>query len=441
MMNNAEKLSYSMFQMGDRVLVGLSGGADSVALLCLLNSIKDALSLKIYACHVNHGIRGEEAKRDEEFCISLCEKLGIELFVERISVPEIAVIKKCSLETAGRDERYRILNEIAKEKSAKIAVAHNQNDLSETVIFNLLRGSSLKGVSSLKKVRDNIYRPLLKTAREDIEKYLKSIGQDYVNDSSNFHDEYTRNKIRHNIMPLLNEINPKATEHIASFSERVKEDNDYLENTAAAVFSNFYTEKGLSDKINEYHPSIKNRVVALFLEENGVLVTSQNIEAINELISSGGRVNLSGNSMFKKMGNVIYRECPESCIERTEITSGEYSFGDIKIEVSFVDLEVKKEYNKEIGVFCLDADKISGKMHIRSREEGDIIKFPKRPKKTLKKFFCEKKIPSEKRGSIPILADEKGMIAVLPYGIDERLLADKNTKRLLIIKTDRSAEK
>jgi tRNA(Ile)-lysidine synthase len=440
MMNNAEKLSYSMFQMGDRVLVGLSGGADSVALLCLLNSIKDALSLKIYACHINHGIRGKEAKRDEDFCISLCEKLGVEIFVERISVPEIASLKKCSLETAGRDERYRILNQIAREKGAKIAVAHNLNDLSETVVFNLLRGSSLKGVSSLREVRDNIYRPLLKTSREEIEGYLKKIGQNYVNDSSNFQDEYTRNKIRHNILPLLKEINPKAIEHIASFSERVKEDNDYLENIATSVFSKLYSEEGLSDKINDYHLSIKNRVIALFLEENGVSVSNQNIDAINELILSGGRVNLSGNSMFKKIGNIIYRECPENSIEKTKIDLGKYCFGNIKIEVSFVDLEAKKEYNNKMGVFCLDADKISGEMYIRSREEGDCIKPLKRPTKTLKKLFNEEKIPSEKRKSVPVLIDEKGIMAVLPFAVDERMLPNDKTKRLLIIKTDTKAE-
>lgn len=440
MMNNAEKLSYSMFQMGDRVLVGLSGGADSVALLCLLNSIKDALSLKIYACHINHGIRGEEAKRDEDFCIFLCEKLGIELFVERISVPEIALIRKCSLETAGRDERYRILNRLAGEKDTKIAVAHNLNDLSETVIFNLLRGSSLKGVSSLREVRGNIYRPLLKTSREDIEKYLKSIGQDYVNDSSNFHDEYTRNKIRHNIMPLLKEINSKAAEHIAFFSERVKEDNDYLENIATTVFSELYCEKGLNVKINGYHVSIKNRVLALFLEENGVSVSAQNIDALNELLVFGGRVNLSGNSMFKKIGDAIYREHAGNNIEKTKIDSGEYCFGNIKMEFSFVDLEAKKDYNKKIGFFYLDADKISGEMHIRSREEGDFIKLLKRPTKTLKKLFNEEKIPSEKRVSVPVLADEKGVMAVLPYAVDERVLPNDKTKRLLIIKTDMKAE-
>ena len=440
MMNNAEKLAYSMFQMGDRVLVGLSGGADSVALLCLLNSLKEALSLTVYACHINHGIRGEEAKRDELFCKELCEKMGIEFFCERISVPEIASRRKCSEETAGREERYRIFQELAKKKGAKIATAHNRDDLAETVIFNIIRGSSAKGVVSLKPIRENIYRPLLDTSRKEIEEYLEKIGQCFVEDSTNSKEIYTRNKIRHNIIPILKEINPKALEHIARFSKTLREDCSYLDKKAKEVYQKTYEDGALSDELLRFDAALVTRALALFLEQHGAEVSYDNIKSLKDILSSSGKVNLSGNVLFQKRGHKLFKITEEENIERTRLSEGSFKFGKVKITLSFVDLKGKKDYNKFYGVLRLDADKISGDICLRSREEGDKFRPKGRPSKTLKKFFNEQKIPAEKRPIVPIIEDEKGIVAVLPYAIDERLAPDDMTKRLLIIETDMRTE-
>lgn len=437
MMNNAEKLieKYQMFKEGDSVLVGLSGGADSVTLLCFLKDID--LSLNLYACHINHGIRGEEADRDEAFCKELCEKMNIPFYCERISVPEISKERKCSYETAGRDERYRILNSLAEKLNAKIAVAHNRDDLSETVIFNIIRGSSADGASSLKPVRGNIYRPLLSVSRSEIEDYLKNKGIDYVEDSTNKDETYTRNKIRHSVLVEMKKINPQAHKHIALFSEALGDDNEFINSEADKTYKELREKDGLSDRLLKSPKAIINRVIAKYLSDCATEVSYDNINALKKLMESGGKVNLSGNSIYLKRGNIILKEEASPYCEKRELRQGENDFEKAKITLSFVDLKDEKEYNKGCGnssaCLKLDADKISGRLYVRSRAYGDKFHPMARGGKTLKKFFNEEKIPPEKRNAVPVVEDENGIVAVLPYSIDGRVSPNSETKRLIII--------
>ena len=189
---------YSMLNQGDSVIVALSGGADSVALLNVICSFKEKYNLKIYAAHLNHGIRGEEAERDENFCKILCDKLNIELFTKRINIRQLAKVQKISEELCGRNERYSFFENLSRRLNAKIATAHTASDNAETVLFNLARGSSLGGISGILPVRDNIIRPLIYVTRAEVEQYCKENNLDYVTDSTNLTDDYTRNHIRHN---------------------------------------------------------------------------------------------------------------------------------------------------------------------------------------------------------------------------------------------------
>ena len=211
--------SYDMLTAGGRVVVGLSGGADSVCLLLVLKR----LGYEVHALHVNHMIRGGEEDRDESFVRELCEREGIELTVVRKDVPVLAKELHMSEEEAGRHIRYEAFEELATQlggsgKAVKIAVAHNKNDLAETVIYNMIRGSSLQGIAGIRPVRGRIIRPLLMTKRTEIENYLSSVDQEFITDSTNLKTDYTRNRIRLEVLPILEELNDGAVDHLAAAS-------------------------------------------------------------------------------------------------------------------------------------------------------------------------------------------------------------------------------
>ncbi len=431
-----------LIKKGDRVLVGLSGGADSVALLLFLNEIKEEFSLTLYACHVNHGIRGEEALRDEKFCIELCEKIGVPIFVERLSIPEIAREKGISEELAGREERYRIFGEKAEELKALIAVAHNRDDLSETVVYNMLRGTSPKGICSLKPRRESIIRPLLYSSRTEIEGYLKEKNQEFITDSSNLEDDYTRNKIRHNITSRFYEINPRYSEHILSLSKAIGEDEDYFNEVLERECSSYVSAKGISAEILSIHIALRKRIIARFLSENGVSVSREAVEAIDNLFINGGRVNLSDNTHFElKNGFIVplYFDAVEP-METITLSLGENCFSYGKITLTLVDLEGKKWYNKKNREgefsFVVSSEKIKGDIKARSRKIGDKFRpLGRGVSKSLKKLFNEEGVPLDLREKIPVFEDENGIIGVAFFGADERVKFE-GSEKILVIKTE-----
>ena len=197
---------YGMIKKDDCITAALSGGADSVCLLIILKELSDKYSFTLDALHINHCIRGKESDRDEEFCRNLCKKYDIPLTVIRTDVPAAAAESKKSLEETARDIRYKAFEKHAGDKG-KIATAHTVSDNAETVILNMARGTGLKGLCGIPPVRDNIIRPLIDVTRQQIEDYLKSMNQGFVTDSTNLSDDYTRNRIRHKIIPELLKIN------------------------------------------------------------------------------------------------------------------------------------------------------------------------------------------------------------------------------------------
>ncbi len=196
-----------MIDRGDTVVVGVSGGADSVCLLHFLSTIRGEYDIVLKAVHINHGIRGEEAERDEIFVKSLCEKLCVELFTFHRDVPSLAKEFGLGIEECGRRVRYEAFSSL---NADKIAVAHTSSDNFETVLFNLIRGTSLTGISGIKPKRDKIIRPLINITRSEVEDYCAENELDYIIDSTNLSTEYTRHKIRHNVIPILKSINPSA---------------------------------------------------------------------------------------------------------------------------------------------------------------------------------------------------------------------------------------
>lgn len=222
--------NYHMLGRGDRVAAGVSGGADSVCLLRVLGELRQEYGLTLSVIHVHHGIRGAEADRDARFTEELCRKLAIPCQVIYKDIPALAASERCSEEEMGRAVRYEALMEYAVAHDCnRIAVAHNRDDHAETVIGNLCRGSGIGGLTGIPPVRDRIIRPLLFCGRAQIEEYLAELGQDYCDDSTNAGDAYTRNRIRHQVLPLLETaVNKKSTEHIIETAEQLRQVEEYL---------------------------------------------------------------------------------------------------------------------------------------------------------------------------------------------------------------------
>jgi tRNA(Ile)-lysidine synthase len=267
------------------VVVGLSGGADSVCLLLILKEACKETGVTLVAVHVNHGIRGEEANRDEAFCKRLCEENNIVFKAYKFSVPDIAKEQKLGLEEAGRMVRYQSFYEAAGENGV-VAVAHHQNDQAETVLFNIARGSRLKGAVGMMPVRDRIIRPLLCVTRSEIEAYLKENGVEFCTDSTNLGNDYSRNSIRNQVMPLLNEINPKATAHFADFAAGALEAESFLEEYTCSCF--LEKSKNLKDKIlldiKGVHSYIVGRLIRMVFEKLEVGLKDITKKHVDEIV-------------------------------------------------------------------------------------------------------------------------------------------------------------
>lgn len=242
----------NMISEGDNIIVGLSGGGDSVCLFLILNELRKKINFNLYAVHVNHGIRGISATRDEMFAVALCERENVPCKVVKIDAVAKAKLEKITLEEAGRKARYEIFSEeAALFDEAKIAVAHHMNDQAETVLFNLARGAGLKGMGGIQAVRNNILRPLLCVTKEEIISFLSEKNEDFCIDETNDDDDYTRNYIRNKIIPALSEIQPEITAHIASTAYELREANEYIEEKSKELFDESVERVDISKDIHD----------------------------------------------------------------------------------------------------------------------------------------------------------------------------------------------
>ena len=294
---------YNMLKPKDKVIVGLSGGADSVTLLHSLFSLKEALDIELYACHINHNLRGEDSDSDQRFAESFCKSLDIPLRVFSVDVKG-ALQKHQSTEEIARKLRYEKFSEYAKEigmigkGGAKVATAHNACDNSETVLLNLIRGTGLKGLCGIPPVRDCFIRPLIYCTREEIEEYIGANSLKYVTDKTNFSTDYTRNKVRLQLMPLLLEMNPSFHRGVSRMVSALRKDSDYLEEMAVSALDNARLEEGVysSEKLAALDPPILSRSVSLMLWEKQVEPSALRINGFTEIIKDGrGKINLEKN--------------------------------------------------------------------------------------------------------------------------------------------------
>ncbi len=426
----AEK--FAMLENTGGICCGLSGGADSVSLLLILRELQGEYGFKLTAVHVNHRIRGKESERDKHFCEDLCGRLGVPIEIREVDAPAYSKERGLSLEEGSRELRYGIFREIAAAENCRIATAHTLNDSAETVIFNLARGTGIKGLTGIPPVRDKIIRPLIFCTREEVEDFLARKGQDFVTDSSNLSDDYTRNRIRHKIIPLMEELHGGFLENIRRMTENLAEASGYLEAEA---------EKYSGADLRELHGALKSRIIANALKNAGAEVNSSRIGDIEKLLCCGGKINLSGELYalvtdgrlsVKKIRNtpVIFEETPVKMGENPFLCDKTVIIEANKCEKSDIERIINNSFTKD----GLDYDKIQGDVVLRNRRNGDkYIRVNRSFKSSLKKLMNES-IPLGKRDFIPVLADGKGIIWVEGFGIADRVKIDENTKNVMFIR-------
>ncbi len=451
---------HHMFKEGDSVLVGVSGGADSVCLLHILKTLVKEFNLQLSVAHVHHGIRGVEADRDAEFVKNLCGDWGIPVFLDKVSAKDLSREEKVSLETAGRLARYRYFHEICnKKKISKIATAHNQNDQAETVLMRVLRGAGMDGLAGIRYTRaDGVIRPLLDISRKDIEAYCQENQLEYCVDNTNQENDYTRNRIRNQLLPLLEEeFNPNILTALSKLGQNMAEDGTFLDGYAKRLYRRINGPIAKRrpvvldiESMQMIEPSIRTRLFRIAAEDamgNGYQAERNHWESVTELLDkeTGAMAVLPhGLTVSVRYGWIAF----ETPLDRkkTDESMTVYAVepgGVYDLETGTVSLEIQEKPEKvSKNQMILDFDKISGQsLVLRTRRSGDrIALFKDGKEKKLKDFFIDCKIPQQERDGIWLLCSENHVIAVLGYRIAEPYKADKNTERGLVITYEKKDE-
>ena len=413
MENKIEKAikQYEMNDIFDGAIIGFSGGADSSAILHYLSK----KTKKLLAVHINHMIRGEEALRDEFFCKNMCKKYGVKFLSFRVDIPLLAEERKQGLEETAREERYRIFNKIISQNGDYkcIVTAHNANDNAETVIFNLSRGSGSRGIAGIKPVINNIVRPLIFCSKEEILEYCKENSISYVNDSTNMDTDYTRNYIRHEIIPMLQKINPSFIDSCLRMGELLRDDDKYIQSVCDKIIE----ENRIKTRINTELLVSQERPVAsrLLMYLSKEALDRKAIDACLRLAKHGkvGQyVNLPNKLSFKKERGYL------KFVETENLAKAKYNMalkeGLNYIEQAKTAISLNSDLIPDASKYELvDAVKLKseGKLTVRNKKDGDKMIQGKMTKK-LKTIFCDKHIPSHHRDKIPLICDEKGILYI-----------------------------
>ena len=412
---------YSLIPKGSVVTVALSGGADSVALLYALNRLKDRLGITVKAAHLNHLIRGDEAFRDEEFVKNLCSSLDIPLICEEIDVPKLAKKQNLSLETAAREIRYEFLNRVC--EGGLIATAHTASDNLETLLLNLARGSAIGGLCGIPIKRDNIIRPIISVTREEIEKYCCVNNLSFVTDSTNLSDDYTRNKLRHNIVPVLRELNPKIEKTVLKTSRSVTEISNMIKSSAENyIKENFADNKLDVSKLKELNSEIAKRVIIEFVKicDSEISLEACHIENIYKICLKCGKTGIPKNKYCQNKNGYLFIGSNDENIKKTKFS----------VEIT----KISENVNNLLLNNSLDCDKIVGKLVLRTRQSGDSIRLANRGcTKKLTKLYNEFSVPVYLRDTLPVISDDLDVVWIHGIGVAERCAVSKKTNSAYVI--------
>ena len=396
---------YNLIENNDTIVVGFSGGPDSVFLVEMLKKLQYFFNFKIYLVHINHLLRGEDADADENFSFEYAKKNNLEIFIKRIPVKEIAKEVGKTLEEVGREERYKFFSEIYKKVGAtKIATAHNKDDQIETFLFRLIRGTSLQGLEGIKIKNNNVIRPISEIYKKDILEYLNKNEIQYKIDKTNFENEFTRNSIRLDLIPFIEErYNIKFKDKIFSLIEEIRENN---QNNSLSL-SNYTDSENriILEKIKFLSDFDKKNLFSLFLNQKNIEFNRNKIDEINSLIKSNGTKKIDLDKTYrivKDYTHLYIEDKKEDCVINNNVIQlkipSEQIFDNFKIRINIVEnLDIPKKKNQ----YLLDA-LYNDIIEVRYRKEGDRIFLGEKHSKKIKEVFIDQKIPKDIRDRLPI---------------------------------------
>lgn len=452
-----------MIEKGDKVVTGVSGGADSICLLFALCALRKKLGFEVIACHVNHELRGEAAAQDEAYVETLCREWKVPFYAFHENVESIAEKRKESLEEAGRYVRRQAFEQLCKEQGGtKIATAHHRNDNAETMLLNMARGTGLRGLCGIRPVYGRWIRPLLELSRTEIEQWMEECGIFYCTDGTNQEDEYTRNRIRHHVLPVLEEqVNARTVEHFGKLSEQAEEICEYLEQQTDKAWKQCVeeqTKQRLLIKTEELKQIPE--VIQKFLAQRCICkvagaqrdIESRHILAILHLfeLQTGRQLNLPYETVAKReyAGVVLERVEKQQKKQKTGEEKvffelpipGELSIPgtNLKICCSICDANEKisaKEIPQKSYTKCFDYDIIKSSLCVRYRQPGDYLTIDREgKKKKLKSYFIDEKIPREERDTQLLIAEESHIVWIPGRRMSSYYQVGDQTKKILKIK-------
>lgn len=461
---------YHMLTCGDRVIAGVSGGADSVCLFLMLLELRKKIGFDLIAVHVHHGLRGEAADQDQQFVETLCEQHRIPLEIFRVNLESIAKKRKQSLEEAGRMVRREAFDSVCKKYGGnKIALAHHQNDNAETLLWNLSRGTGLDGLGGIRPVNGKFIRPLLCMNRKEIEEYLAKRKQSYCIDETNAGTDYTRNKLRHLVLPILEEqVNSAAVRHMNETMEQIWELQEYMQEQVEAAYQECVQEHfekacwiQIQQKSFETFPElIKKMVIRKGMEQVGGKkrdLSHKHVDVMMELMNKQvGRTldlpyemhakrNYEGIRLEKQrtysFGEEKKAEIMQECMAELNIP-GETILADRNLKLRCKILEKPKNLSikdipQKIYTKWFDYGIIKSSLYIRTRQAGDIIVIDEKGhQKKLKNWFVDEKIPKEVRDSQLLLAENNEILWVLGHRMSQAYQVKQSTKWILQIEVE-----
>ena len=424
---------FNLLEGVSSLAVGVSGGADSMCLLEILSKLKQEYDIILKVVHINHNIRGEEALRDQKLVEDYCQQFGIDCLVYSVDVPALSKEMGIGEEECGRIKRYECF---AKAGCDAVATAHSLSDSIETMMFNLIRGTGVKGLCGIPPRRDDIIRPLIDCTRKEIESYCEKNNIPYVTDSTNLTDDYTRNFIRHNIVASFSRINENFENAIAGAMETLRSENAYMEHCKdellnLADIGNCYKTSVLHSAYSAVRRRAIAEILSRYMQKD---IEKRHIDLVDEAIVKGeGKIEIT-----KDLYVVVtdFSLSFQSKIYEAEEWKSVGDNGTFNTPSGRFHIEVASSAEYK-NINAVDGDKIKGDLYMSSRKDGDSFFNSKRQNtKTLKKLFNEAKIPCAERNNVAILRDDKNLIWIDGFGTDGKYLPDINSKNVLIIKKE-----
>lgn len=399
---------HKMVDTGERVICAVSGGADSVALLFAMYLLAPKLDITLEAAHFNHCLRGGESDGDARFVADLCDRLNIPVHMGQGNV----VAGKKGLEAAARSARYAFLESLP----GKIATAHTADDNAETVLMHMIRGTGLKGLGGIAPVRGKVIRPMLMVTRQEVVSFLQEYNLSWREDSTNAEDDFLRNRLRHRVMPLLEEENPSLAINLSHMALRLREDEQILSSQSNMIDPDI-------EQLRALPYGIRSRWIVRFLENNGTFEPEkEHVDLVDKLIFSSkpsARANLPGGIVITRCYNKLH------AVSNTDKIKMQVLQVPCKIYLPNhrVCLSVSHATALSCGSTCFTVVP-KGQIVLRSRHPGDSVRMSGGTR-TLKKLFIDRKIPAMRRDSIPVVADDVGVLGVLGFGPNMDRLAEK----------------